>query len=42
MESYNQVVKEETFIWTGWRGGDRQPGCMAGEVAWQGGGWRTG
>ena len=35
----NQGVKEETFIQTGRRGRDRQPGR---EYLWQGGSWRTG
>ena len=38
-KSDNEGVKEETFIQTGRRGGDGQPG---GEDLWQGGGWRTG
>ena len=38
-KSDNQGVKEETFIQTGRRGGDGQPGR---EDSWQGSGWRTG
>ena len=38
-KSNNQGVKEEAFIQTGRRGGDRQPG---GEDLQQSGGWRTG
>ena len=38
-KSDNQGVKEETFIQTGRRGRDAQPGR---EDSWQGGGWRTG
>ena len=37
-KSDNQGDKEETFIQTSRRGGDRQPG---GEDSRQGGGWRT-
>ena len=37
-KSDNQGDKEETFIQTGRRGGDGQPG---GEDSLQGGGWRT-
>ena len=36
MKSYNQVVKEETFIHTGSRGGDGQLGR---EDSQQGGSW---
>ena len=39
MEVDNQEVKEETFIQSGRRGGDGQPG---GEESWQGSSWRTG
>ena len=38
-KSDNQGVKEETFIQTSRRGGDRQP---SGEDPWQGGSWQTG
>ena len=43
----NQGVKEETFIQTGRRGGDRQPGHRGLPARWQledkgGGGWRSG
>ena len=30
----NQVVKEETFIQTGRRGGDKQPGQRGHEARW--------
>ena len=48
-KSDNQGVKEETFIQTGRRGGDRQPGAertcdkaVAGEPGWVGVGWQSG
>ena len=37
-KSNNQGDKEETFIQTGRRDGDRQ---LGGEDTWQGGGWQT-
>ena len=37
-KSDNQGDKEETFIQTGRRGGERHPG---GEDSWQGSGWQT-
>ena len=36
----HEVIKEETFIQTSWRGRDRQPE-QGGEDVWQGGSWRT-